>query len=491
MDIDNDGDLTIVSLARQIRRRALSPIELTRALLERIERIGPRLNAFITVTADLAMEQARRAEREIGRGVYRGALHGIPICLKDLFYTRGVRTTAGSRILRNFVPTENAVAVERLFAGGAILLGKTNLHEFAYGATNINPHFGPVCNPWGVARISGGSSGGSAAAVAAGLAVAALGTDTGGSIRIPAAACGCVGLKPTHGRVPVDGVIPLAPSLDHVGPMCRCVEDAALVLDVIAGQGPFDPQGSVPHALKSALNLRRGLRGLRVGVPKQYFFDHLQPEVRRQVTAALDVLEQGGAEIQEVSLKQLGETTRLASDLTVAEALIYHWKWLRRWGNSYGSDVRLRLKEGMDLSALTYLLAQESRRAYTREFETALQSVDVLATPTLPITAPLITENETDVGRRKENVRLALLRLTRPANLSRLPAVTVPCGFTSGRLPVGLQLIGRSMDENTVLRAAYAYEQLTPWHKVFPPDPVQPGQPSRRAAGRASGTGKP
>jgi len=472
MDLGNDSNLTIVSLARRIRRRALSPVELTRALLERIERLGPRLNAFITVTADLAIAQARRAEKEIGRGVYRGALHGIPICLKDLFYTRDVRTTAGSKILRNFVPTENAEAVDRLFSAGAILLGKTNLHEFAYGATNVNPHFGPVCNPWATERISGGSSGGSAAAVTAGLAVASLGTDTGGSIRIPSAACGCVGLKPTHGRVSVDGVIPLAPSLDHVGPICRCVEDAALVLNVIAGQGPFDPHEPGPHALKSALNLRRGLRGLRIGVPKQYFFDHLQPGVRRQVTAAIAVLEQGGAEIREVGLKLMRATTQLASEITVAEALVYHWKWLRKWADSYGSDLRLRLREGMDMSALTYLQAQESRRAYTREFETALQSVDILAAPTLPIAAPLITENETDVGRHRENVRLALLRLTRPANLSGLPAITVPCGFTSGGLPVGLQLIGRSMDENLVLRAAYAYEQLTPWHEAFPPDPA-------------------
>jgi aspartyl-tRNA(Asn)/glutamyl-tRNA(Gln) amidotransferase subunit A len=472
MDFGNNSDLTIVHLARLIRRRALSPVELTRALLDRIDRFGPRLNAFITVTADLAMAQARRAEKEITRGTYRGALHGIPICLKDLFYTCDVRTTAGSKILRNFVPTENAAVVDRLFAAGAILLGKTNLHEFAYGATNINPHFGPVRNSWAAERISGGSSGGSAAAVTSGLAIASLGTDTGGSIRIPAAACGCVGLKPTHGRVSVHGVIPLAPSLDHVGPICRCVEDAAIVLDAIAGEGPLDPQSPGPGALRSARNLRKELRVLRIGVPKQYFFDHLQQEVRRKVSAAIATLEQNGAEIREVDLKLMRETSRLASDLTVAEALVYHWKWMRRWADSYGNDLRVRLKEGMDMSALAYLQAQELRIAYTRELETALQSVDILAAPTLPIAAPRITENEVDAGGRKENVRSALLRLTRPANLSRLPAITVPCGFTSGNLPAGLQLIGRSMDEITVLRAAYAYEQLTSWHEMFPPDPA-------------------
>jgi aspartyl-tRNA(Asn)/glutamyl-tRNA(Gln) amidotransferase subunit A len=233
-----------------------------------------------------------------------------------------------------------------------------------------------------------------------------------------------------------------------------------------------DPNGRGPRALRSARSLKGELRSLRIGVPKQYFFDHLQPEVRRKVSAAIAMLESNGAEVREVGLKLMRETTRLASDLTVAEALLYHLKWMRRWADSYGEDLCLRLKEGMDMPALAYLQAQELRQAYTREFETALQSVDILAAPTLPICAPLLTETEVDAGSHKENVRLALLRLTRPANLCRLPAITVPCGFTSGRLPVGLQLIGRSMDENTVLRAAYAYEEQTSWHEMFPPDPA-------------------
>jgi aspartyl-tRNA(Asn)/glutamyl-tRNA(Gln) amidotransferase subunit A len=472
MDIGNNSDLTIASLAPLIRRRRLSPVELTRALLARIDRLEPHLNSFITVTADLALAQARRAEKEIAGGAYRGVLHGIPICLKDLFHTGGVRTTAGSKILRNFVPDENATVVDRLLTAGAILLGKTNLHEFAYGATNLNPHYGPAKNPWSTDRVSGGSSGGSAVAVTAGLAVASLGTDTGGSIRIPSAACGCVGLKPTYGRVPVYGVIPLAPSLDHVGPICRCVEDAALVLEVIAGADPRDPASVGQVGERFAQDLKKGLRGLRIGVPRQYFFDHLQSEVRRNITGAIAVLEQTGAEIREVNLKHMGETARLAAEITVAEALVYHSRWMSKRPADYGPDLRLRFEEGMEMSALAYLQAQELRKVYAREFEQAMQSIDLMVAPTLPITAPRMDETEVGIGRAREDVRMALLRLTRPGNLTHLPAITVPCGVSSGHLPTGLQMIGRRMQEGTLLRAAYGFERLTPWHEMFPSDPV-------------------
>ncbi len=471
--MENNSDLTITTLSALLRRRKLSPVELTQAMLSRIERLDPQLNAFITVTPDLALSQAKRAEKDIAHGAYRGALHGIPVCLKDLYHTSGVRTTAGSRILRDYVPAENAAAVERLFDAGAVLLGKTNLHEFAYGATNINPHYGPVQNPWAGGRMSGGSSGGSASAVAAGLAVASLGTDTGGSIRIPAAACGCVGLKPTYGRVPLCGVIPLAASLDHAGPICRSVEDAALLLEAIAGAHPCDAASFGKTGEKFNQDFKRGLRGLRIGVPRQYFFDHLQRDVRRAVLAAIAVLERNGAEIREVDLKWMDQTARLAGEITVAEALVYHSRWLKKRFAEYGPDVRKRLKEGMKLSALVYLQAQELRRTYSREFDDVLQSVDTLAAPTLPVAAPLIREDEVSVGRARENVRVALLRLTRPGNLTGLPAITLPCGLTPEGLPVGLQLIGRRQDEKTVLRAAYAFERLTPWHDMFPRDPSQ------------------
>ncbi len=471
MKIANTVELTITRLARLIRRRRLSPVDLTRSLLARIDQLNPHLNAFITVTSDLALAQAKRAEKEIVRGKYRGVLHGIPICLKDLFYTDGIRTTAGSKILARFVPAENASVVDRLYEAGAILLGKTNLHEFAYGPTSINPHYGPVRNPWSVDRMTGGSSGGSAAAVEAGLALASLGTDTGGSIRIPSAACGCVGLKPTYGRVPLHGVIPLAPSLDHVGPICRCVEDAALVLEAIAGADPRDPFSTGVCGERFTRSIRKGLQGLRIGIPRQYFFDRVQKEVRHGVHAAILLLEQNGAEIREVELKNMGETAVLAGKITGAEALPYHFQWMKKRPTAYGADVRIRLDESAGISALEYLQALHLRRAYAREFEQSLRSVDLLAVPTLPVSAPRLEQTEVPLGRYRENVRLALLRLTRPGNLTGLPALTVPCGLTPEHLPIGMQLIGKSFGEETILRAAYAFEQITPWHEIFPPDP--------------------
>ena len=466
MELANTDNLTIARLAPQLRRRQLSPVELTRFILERISRLQPSLNAFITVTADLALEQARRAEKEILRGKYRGPLHGIPISLKDLFYTKGIRTTAGSKILRTFIPGENAPVVNRLLEAGAILTGKTNLHEFAFGATNVNPHYGPVRNPWDPNRISGGSSGGSAASMVAALSVASLGTDTGGSIRIPSAACGCVGLKPTYGCVPQDGVIPLAASLDHVGPLCRCVEDAAIMLGILADQR------ARPQKVGSLFSrqLRSGVKGMRIGIPKQYFFERLQVDVRRKILEAISCLEQLGAHVSAISLKGMNETAELAAEITVGEALAYHWNWLQKRPDDYGPDLRERLEGSRNQPSVVYLRAQARKRAYRDRLVEAMESIDIMLMPTLPIVASRIGEEEVLIGRVRENVRLALLRLTRPGNLSGLPAISVPCGFSAEGLPVGLQLMGHPLDDATVLRAAYAYEEATSWHQKFPPD---------------------
>ena len=471
MNIINDENLTITKVAPLIRKRQLSPVELTKALLARIARLQPALNAFITVTSDLALRQARQAEKEIGKGRYRGALHGIPLSIKDLFYTEGIRTTAGSKILRNFVPTENATVVNRMRAAGTILLGKTNLHEFAFGATNVNPHYGPVHNPWDLDRISGGSSGGSAAAVSAGLCLASLGTDTGGSIRLPAAACGIVGLKPTFGLVPTQGVIPLSFTLDHVGPLCRCVEDTALVLGAIAGLDAAGLSSSRRSGKKVFSFSVKGIRGLRVGVPQNYFFDRLQREVRQQVLAAHTTLERMGAEIQEVKLEGIQETVDLAADIIFPEALTFHWKWLRKRPGDYGEDLRTRMQSRSSQTAVTYLQALQKRRQYAESFKKVMESVHVLAVPTITIVAPRIGEQEVKIGRSIENVRVALLRLTFPGNLAGLPAISLPCGFSPEKLPIGLQLIGRPFDEATLLRVALAFEQFTPWHKMFPPEP--------------------
>jgi len=469
MNLLNDEKLTIARIAPLIRRKQISPVELTECFLERIKRLQPKLNAFITVTADLARKQARQAEREILRGRYRGPLQGIPLSLKDLFYTAGTRTTAGSKILRNFVPGENAVVVERLFDAGAVLLGKTNLHEFAYGVTNNNPHYGPVHNPWDLERVSGGSSGGSAVAVSAALGIASLGTDTGGSIRIPSAACGVVGLKPTRGLVPLQGVIPLAFSLDHVGPICRCVEDAALMLEVIASPAdrgsPNRPRGGRSFSRR----LHRGVKRIRVGIPRQYFFDRLNKHVRGYVLTACAILHQLGAELREVEFRGMKDAAPLVGVITVGEALSYHWKWLESRAKAYGADVRERMEANRSQRTIEYLQAQEKRRMYTQAFVKVFESVDVVAAPTLPVLPPLIGQKEIDWGRTKEDVRAALLRMTRPGNLTGLPAISLPCGFTADNLPVGLQLIGRPYDEANLLRVAYAFERATPWHKMFPP----------------------
>ncbi len=462
--MDNDSDLTIAVLAPLIRRRRLSPVELTKYLLGRIERLQPEINAYITVCAEAAIAQARRAEREIAKGGYRSALHGIPVSLKDLFLTRGVRTTAGSRILKRFVPKENAWVVDRLLEHGCVLLGKTNMHEFAYGATNVNPHYGPVRNPWDRTRVSGGSSGGSAASVVSAQAIASLGTDTGGSIRIPAAACGCVGLKPTYGLVPMAGVIPLSASLDNAGPLCRSVADAALLLDALTAGGARAPGGNGGCLTK----LRQGVQGLRIGLPRQYFFDRIQPDVRLGVLEAAKRFQGLGAMLREVDLKGMEATARLAADITGAEAFAYHERWLTRRPGDYGPDVRSRLRQSASLPAGTYIRALCEKAAYAERLEKIFEKVDLLLAPALPVTAPVIGQKRVRLGPGEQDVRDALLSLTRPANLAGLPALSLPCGFAADGLPIGLQLIGRRHDEATILRAAYAYEQSTPWHRLFP-----------------------
>jgi aspartyl-tRNA(Asn)/glutamyl-tRNA(Gln) amidotransferase subunit A len=466
--MNNDNELTIHTLAPLLRRKKLSPVDLTRFLLERISHLQPALNAFITVTAETALAQARKAEQEIAQGQYRGALHGIPLALKDLFHTRGIRTTAGSGLLRRFVPRTNALVVDRLLDAGCVLLGKTNMHEFAFGPTNVHSHFGPVRNPWNPGRMSGGSSGGSAAAVISAQTIAACGTDTGGSIRIPAAACGCVGFKPTYGRVPMDGVIPLSFTLDHAGPLSRCIMDAAILFEIMAGASPGNRRG---RSLER--EIRKGISSIRIGIPRHYFFDRVHADVRRAVLAAVPVFEQLGAVVTEIDLKGLEDTARLAAEITGDEAVAYHLGWMEGKAAGYTEDVHARLQSNRNATAAAYIKALQELGAYRERMERVFDSVSLIMAPTLPVAAPPMDDTEVTTGRSREDVRTALLRLTRPANLSGLPAVSVPCGFTPGGLPVGLQLIGRRDDDVTVLRAAFAYESATEWHRRFPADIVE------------------
>ena len=462
----NAGGLDWISVAEAgglIRGRDLSPVDLIQACLQRTDQLENRLNAFITVTGDEALRGAKAAAEEIAGGKNRGPLQGIPVALKDIFAVAGVRLTAGSRILAENVASENAEATARLKAAGAVIPGKLNLHEFAFGATGVNPHFGPARNPWDTERITGGSSSGSAAAVAGGECAAALGTDTGGSIRIPASLCGIVGLKPTYGRVSKRGVLPLSWSLDHVGPMTRTVEDAAIVLHAIAGHDPMD--GStvdepVPDYVRS---LEAGVRGLRIGMPKQFFFENVGAEVETAVRSAVALLEEMGAEVRDVDAPLISDIPGGVTAIMLPEALAYHHKWMAERPVDYGDDVRYRLELGSTFLAVYYVQAQRLREMAVETWRQEVFSrVDLIATPTTPITAPRIEEGDL-------STTVNLIRFTNPLNFLGVPAISVPCGFTKEGLPVGLQLAGHWWAEETVLRAAHAYERATDWHERRPP----------------------
>ena len=459
---------TLAGVARAIRARRVSPVEVTRTLLDRIERYDGRINSFITVLGAEAFKAARAAEREIQKGAYRGPLHGIPFAAKDLFLTRGVRTTCGSQILADFVPQEDATVVERLRAAGAILLGKLNMHEFAYGTTSVNPHYGPVRNPWDRERIAGGSSGGSAAALAASFALLTLGTDTGGSIRIPSALCGVCGLKPTYGRVSRHGAHPLCWSLDHVGPMARSVEDLAIALRAIAGHDPRDPASARARVPDYGRALRRDLKGVRVGLPRGLYFDRLQDEVRGAVNEAAGALRRLGARVQEVDVPGLADASTAAFITLFAEAASSLERWHRERPEDLGADVRGRLDVGAEVTATEYLKAQRVRRVARARFLRAFERVDVLVTPQLPITAPLMTEAHVTIDGTSEAVPAALTRFTRITNLVGLPSLSVPCGFSAAGLPIGLQVVGAPFDEPTVLRVGHAYERHAGWHARRP-----------------------
>jgi aspartyl-tRNA(Asn)/glutamyl-tRNA(Gln) amidotransferase subunit A len=464
-----DTDLAFASIeeiGKLFRKRKLSPVELTKLMLARIERLNPKLNAYITVTAELALAQAKKAEAELfashSRKGHRdrGPLHGIPISLKDNIYTEGIRTTAGSNILKDFIPQHDAQVVALLKQAGAILLGKTNMHEFAYGVTSNNPHYGPVHNPWDLARIPGGSSGGSAAAVAAGLCFGSIGTDTGGSIRVPAALCGVVGLKPTFGRVSVKDVIPLSPHLDCVGPLARTSADAARLLDPIFVRGKGEP------SLQSATKPSRVRRRFRLGLPKDFFSDVISPEVEFTFEQALCILRKSDCNLKEVSVPLLFETEDAGNQIAWAEAVHYHQRagWFPARAGEYGEDVRTRLEVGAKVSATAYLQAMELRYSFIEHFHAAMANanLDALVVPTTPIPAPMIGEETTTLCGANHPTRSLLLRLNRPANLAGLPAISVPCGFTPEGLPVGLQLIGAVTDEYLLLQIVKLFELASP-----------------------------
>ena len=463
--------MSVADLARGIATKEVSPVEVVRAHLDRIAALDGGLHAFISVTADAALAAARVAEDELAAGLARGPLHGVPFALKDLFDTAGVRTTGGSKILSDRVPTVDSAVARRLRAGGAILLGKLNMHEFAYGPEGLNVHYGTSRNPWDAAdtRIAGGSSSGSGVAVAAGLAPFALGSDTGGSIRIPASLCGITGLKPTYGRVSRAGVLPLAWSMDHVGPMTRTATDAALVLRALAGYDAGDATTSVLPVADYTAALTGDVKGLRVGLLRASFLEAASPEVRMAVEAAAKALEGLGARVDEVRLEHVPDIAPAAMAIVGAEALAYHAEWVRTRPGDYQPDVLERLRMGAFVSGVHYVRGQQVRALFRAAVDEALAKRDVLLAPATPIAAPRVGEREAVLGDGTTDVRSSLIRLTRPFNVSGHPACAVSCGFTAGGLPIGLQIVGRPFDEATVLRAADAYQRITDWHTRRPP----------------------
>jgi aspartyl-tRNA(Asn)/glutamyl-tRNA(Gln) amidotransferase subunit A len=460
--------VTIREAAESLRRRRVSAVELTTASLSRIERSNPTLRAFITVTAERALQQARQADSELAAGKDRGPLHGIPVAVKDLFYTRGVLTTAGSPIYRNFVPHEDAFAVARLEAAGAVMAGKLNMHELAYGITSANPHFGAVANPWNARHSPGGSSGGSGAAVAAGLVYTALGTDTGGSIRIPASFCGTVGLKPTYGRVSRRGVLPLSWSLDHVGPLTSSVRDAGLVLNAIAGHDAADASSSRRPVVDFVPDEDCAVRGLRIGFPQNFFFERLDVDVELCVRGAIARLESLGAEVKPVTLPDIAALNAVGRMMLLCEASALLEPHLKNRGQ-FGPDVLALLDQGRLLPATDYIHAQRLRKQMQREFAQVWSSVDCLVAPTTPNTAPRIGDATIKLGGIEEDVRLATTRLVRSINLLGLPALSIPCGLSGSGLPVGLQIIGPPFEEALILRVGAALED---GGVGIPPSPI-------------------
>jgi aspartyl-tRNA(Asn)/glutamyl-tRNA(Gln) amidotransferase subunit A len=461
--------VTICEAADALRSKRVSPVELTSAAISRIDRLNSTLRAFITVTAEYAMLRAREAESEMAAGRYRGPLHGIPMALKDLFAMRGVRTTSGSKVFENLVADVHSAAAERLEAAGAVILGKLNMHELAYGITSANPHYGPVRNPWDPERSPGGSSGGSGAAVAAEMVYAAMGSDTGGSIRIPAAYCGTVGLKPTYGRVSRYGALPLGYTLDHMGPITRSVRDAALMLNAIAGHDRRDETSSRRPVVDYVPEEGCSIRGMRIGFPESFYFERLDPDVESAVRGAVARAEALGAAIRPVWLGDVAALNAVGRIILLAEASAVMQPYMEHRAR-FGADVLALLDQGRLVSAADYINAQRLRRKLRREVDKVWEEVDCVITPTTPNTAPRIGENTVRLGGRDEDTRLAATRLVRGINVLGLPALSMPCGLSGSGLPIGLQIIGPAFGEAQILQFAAALEDNG---VAIPPCPME------------------
>ncbi len=450
-------ELNLTAAAEQIKSKQLSPVELVESVLGRLDAVEPKINAFACVTGELARDAARTAEQEIGNDRYRGPLHGIPVGIKDLYDTAGVPSTSSSKVRAGRVPDTDAVIVDRLRSAGMVMVGKTHTHEFAYGA--ITP---TTRNPWGTSHIPGGSSGGSAAAIAAGVCTVGMGTDTAGSIRIPASLCGTVGLKPTYGRTSRRGVTSLSWSLDHAGPLTRNVRDAALVLSVIAGYDRLDPACVDVPVPDYTADLGRGVSGLRIGIPTNYYFDRVSADVDRAVRGAAALLEGQGAQLREVTIPYADAVLAAEWGILMPEASAYHQQALRESAELYEPDVRMFLEAGEFVLATDYIKALRARTLMQQAWAAMFTDVDVVLAPCMPVAAPEVGATEVNwPDGTAEDVTMALVRLTSPGNLTGLPTLSLPVGFDAAGLPLGMQVIGRPFDELTILRIGQAYEDAS------------------------------
>jgi aspartyl-tRNA(Asn)/glutamyl-tRNA(Gln) amidotransferase subunit A len=462
--------MTARKIAESVRRRELTAVAVAQAALERIGLLNETLRAFITITRDEAIAAAERVDQQVAAG--RGnelPLAGVPMAIKDSFWTKGVRTTGGTKVLADFVPAEDATAVARLKAAGCVLVGKSSMHEMAYGFTSRNPHYGDCRNPWDPARVPGGSSGGNAVALATAMAFAAVGGDTGGSNRQPAALCGVVGVKVTYGRVSRHGGIPLSWSMDTVGPMARTVGDAAALLQAMAGFDPKDPTTRRDAVPDYSAALAVGLKGLRIGVPHDHFMAAMEPDVGAAIQDALGVLKQAGAALVDVRFPPLEPVIGAHRSIIFCEAAAAHEELIRTRAADLSDEVRPLLQSGLFLTASQYLAAQQARKKVIAAYRELWRSFDVLVTPTSPIAAPPIGATTARLGDKEIPLVRLFLDLTLPFNLTGQPAISVPCGFTKSGLPIGLQFVGRPFDEATLFRAAAAYESATDWHSRIPP----------------------
>ena len=463
-DLSNAWKLDIAAAGSRISDKSLSPVALTEMMLDRIGKIDSKLLSYVTVLKNDALKSAANAEKEIAGGKYRGPLHGIPIAIKDIYDTKGVKTTACSKVRESYVPEEDCTVVRKFREAGAVILGKVTTHEFAFG---FDSH--PTKNAWNLDHIPSGSSGGSGAAIAAGLCFAATGSDTGGSIRAPSAANGIAGIKPTYGRVSKAGVAVLSWSLDHAGPMARSVRDLAILLNIIAGPDPLDPHTKDVAVPDYTADLTGNIRGVKLGVPTNYFNEDVQPVVAEAVAKAIKHMESLGAKAIPLAIPDLDGVLDCMLAIAMSEAAVYHQTSLRATPELFGDETRLLLEAGEMMPATTYINAQRARTAVKVAFKQALRDVDVLVTPTQPSTALKIGQSVSRIGTREESVFAVSARFCAPFNISGLPAASVPCGFSPEAMPIGLQMIGKPFDEATVLRVADAFERNTEWHLKYPP----------------------